>query len=363
MSEVKHTLMFYINTIRGGGAARVMVQLAGRFRAEGYRTILVTSFREDVEYPVPEGVERIDLEEREMTQSRIRKNLSRISKLRALIRQHRPDVLISFMAEPNFRAVMAGVGLPVKVIVSVRCDPNEEYRKTAFRFVGKHILPRADGCVFQTYEAAEWFPEDMRKRSAVIMNQVAERFFDTGLKENRSGIVTTGRLDKQKNHEMLIRAFSRIADKTEDDLYIYGVGDMREYLRSLAVSLGVGERVYLPGGVNNVPEVLSEAKIFVLSSDYEGMPNSLLEALAMGLPCISTDCPCGGPRQVIEDGVNGLLVPVGDEDAVAEAMLKLLSDSEAAEAMGQEAKKMAESFRPEKVFADWKTYIEGIIDR
>ena len=83
----------------------------------------------------------------------------------------------------------------------------------------------------------------------------------------------------------------------------------------------------------------------------------------MGLPCISTDCPCGGPRQVIEDGVNGLLVPVGDEDAVAEAMLKLLSDSEAAEAMGQEAKKMAESFRPEKVFADWKTYIEGIIDR
>ena len=111
----------------------------------------------------------------------------------------------------------------------------------------------------------------------------------------------------------------------------------------------------------DVARDIKDARAFVLSSDYEGVPNALLEAMALGLPCIATDCLGGGPRMVIEDGVNGLLIPMGDEAALAEAMRRLLRDPEAAERMGRAARETAESFRPDRVFADWRQYVEDIL--
>ena len=118
MAEDKKTILFYINAIHEGGAERVLVQLAGRFAASGYRSVLVTSFVDVNEYPVPLGVERLSIENEQLSQSRLRRNLSRIGALRKLCREYRPEALISFMAEPNFRAILAARGLPVKNIIS-----------------------------------------------------------------------------------------------------------------------------------------------------------------------------------------------------------------------------------------------------
>lgn len=362
MDNSKKTLMFYINSLHRGGAQRVMTELAGRFAAEGFRVLLVTSFLGDNEYPVPAGVERISIEQRELRQSRLKKNASRIKALRKLIRQYKPDALLSFMAEPNFRAVLASFALPVKLIVSVRNDPEKEYAGKLGRFVGKVLMPMADGCVFQTEQAKAWFPEKLQRRSTVIMNQVDEKFFRTAYKGERRDIVTVGRLDPQKNHAMLIRAFARMADSIPDDLRIYGEGELENELRSLSASLGMEKRVRLMGLSSNVAEDIKDARLFVLPSDYEGMPNALLEAMALGLPCISTDCPCGGPATVIRSGENGLLVPVGDEQALAEAMLKLIRDDGFAARLGRNAGISAQRFLPEAVFSDWKSYMEGIID-
>ena len=353
--------MFYINSIRHGGAERVMLQLAERFAASGWRSVLVTSFTAPDEFPVPRGVERISIEREQIRQSALRRNLSRIATLRALLRQYAPAALISFMAEPNFRAVLAAQGLPVKTIVSVRNDPSREYGGRLSGFVGRRILPRANGCVFQTRDAMAWFPPAFQKKSTVIMNQVSERFFEEPPAAEHRDIVAVGRLNAQKNHSLLIRAYAALGP-TEGRLVIYGEGEKREALEALVRELHLEGRVLLPGLSDNVPRDIKGAKLFVLSSDYEGMPNALLEAMALGLPCISTDCPCGGPREILQNGENGLLVPVGDEQALCAAMAALLNDPAGRAVLGENARRTAEGFRPEVVFRQWEKYVESVID-
>ena len=328
------TLMFYINAIHDGGAERVMLQLAKRFAGAGYRCVLVTSFVDSWEYPVPEGVERISMEREQIEQSRLKRNLSRIKALRKLIKKYRPRAIISVMAEPNFRSVLASAFLPVKTIVSVRNDPEREYAGRLGR---------------------------LEKRAAVIMNQVDGAFFVRGEAKPEGYVMTAGRLTAQKNQAMLIRAFASIAGKVEQELRIYGEGELRKELEELIASLGMEKRIKLMGASDNMPKVLAGAGLFVLPSDYEGMPNALLEAMASGLCCIATACPCGGPEAVIEEGANGRLVPVGDEQALRDTMLELLRDEDKRSKMGAKARRKAESFRPEAIFEQWRQYVESVM--
>ena len=362
MNDSKLTIMFYINSIHEGGAERVILQLAHRFSIAGYRSILITSFIDgESEYPIPEGVERISMEKEEIVQSRLRRNYSRIRKLRRYCKKYKPVVLISFMAEPNFRAVCATLGLPVKLIVSVRNDPAREYNGKVGRLIGRYLLPLADGCVFQTEDSRAWFPHRLQKKSAVIMNTVEKIFFDTKY-IGGNNIVTLGRLTEQKNQSILIRAFAEIAEKyPNSNLEIYGDGQLRNILESQIEDLKMTNRIILMGTTKNAAFVLAKAKLFVLSSNFEGMPNALMEALTIGVPSISTDCPCGGPKGLIDNGVNGILVPIENEDALAQAMDKLLSDYESALTMGKNAKKSSMRFHPDVIFDDWKRYIEHVI--
>ena len=355
------TLLFYINAIHDGGAERVLLQLAKRFAACGYRAVVVTSFVDEWEYPVPEGVERLSIEQAQIDQSRLRRNLSRIMALRRLIKEYRPAALISFMAEPNFRAVLASRFLPVKTIVSVRNDPEREYGGRLGRIIGKWLLPLADGCVFQTEQAKKWFPKRLQKRSSVIMNQVDERFFQVTDAGQNGYVMTAGRLTAQKNQALLIRAFAAIAGGVEEELRIYGEGELRRSLEALIAQLGMERQIRLMGASDDMPAALAGCKLFVLPSDFEGMPNALLEAMAAGRCCVSTACPCGGPEAVIESGVNGLLVPVGEEEALSAAMLELLKDAEKRRTMAAAAGERANAFRPEAIFEHWRDYVEQVI--
>ena len=354
-------LLFYINTIGKGGAERVITQLANRFSEASYDVALVTSFPTDGEYIVGDNVLRISLEEKEVIQSRLMRNATRILKLRQVCKSWKPNVVVSFMQEPNFRTILATLGLPIKTIVSVRNDPEREYAGKIGRIVAKCILPMADGCVFQTEEAKKWFSKKLQSKSVVIMNEVSNTFFEAERCFTHN-IVTVGRLAKQKNQRMLIRAFSKVATKyPERNLLIYGSGDYEEFLRQEISTLCMDKRIFLMGATSDVPEALSHSVIFVLCSDYEGMPNALMEAMAVGVPSISTDCPCGGPRTLIRHGENGLLIPVGGEDALAEALDRFLSDPEFAEKLGKQAKIDAKRYEPQKIFEEWKSFVESVV--
>lgn len=356
-------IAFYINAIHEGGAERVMVNLASYFAQEGDDIILITSFKDSWEYPYSPKIKRYILEKKAV-RSRLQRNISRILELRKVLKTEKPDCLISFMAEPNYRAIIASRGLYMKTIISVRNDPNKEYPGLIGKFLGRTLLPLADGCVFQTDEAQRWFPKKLQDKSKIIFNAVKEDFFEINRHVVKNTIVTCGRLEEQKNHKLLIDAFGLIIKKhTTAKLMIYGEGILRNELTEYIKNKGLEQNVMLCGNTNNVPKVLSETEIFVLSSDYEGMPNALMEALAAGVSCISTDCPCGGPRNLITDRVNGRLIPVGDRKQLENVLDELLDNKEDSAKLGIEARKRALEFRPKKICEDWHNYIEYIVNK
>lgn len=350
-------ILFYINAIHDGGAERVMVNLAKYFSDTGYETILVTSFRDTWEYKIEGYVKRLTLEENEIKQGKIKRNFSRIIKLRDILKKEKPDVAVSFMAEPNFRLLVASLGLNVKTIVSVRNDPNKEYAGKIGKFVGKWILPIADGCVFQTKEAQEWFPERLQRKSTIIFNAVKEEFFHIERKPVAGEIITCGRLEAQKNHKLLIDAFSEVVkEHPYARLKIYGEGSLRNVLQERINKLGLQEKAFLMGATNDVAKALQTADLFVLSSDYEGMPNALMEAMAAGVPCISTDCPCGGPRSLIENKINGYIISLNDKKELKNSIIDYMKQKKK-EDISNKTKKQASKFLPNKIHEEWQKYI------
>lgn len=355
-------ILFYINVLGGGGAERVVANLANHFERDHHQIIVVASNRVDNEYQINKNVKKIYLNDNiDIKGNRIIKNIKMIYFLRYLIKKEEPDVVISFMQEPNLRAVLSSIGLKNKVIVSVRNDPEKEYPGILGQVIGKMILPLADGCVFQTVDAQRWFPYKLQKKSSIIFNEVAEQFFKISRKVPKN-IVSIGRLNNQKNHVLLIRAFAKLSEKYPDEkLFIYGEGELRNFLEKEIERYKLAKKIFLMGATDHVAEVLSEAKLFVLSSDYEGMPNVLLEALAVGVPCISTDCPCGGPKTIIESGVNGFLIPINDEEELIKKIEYILNNENIANELSIAAKQSAKRFRPETVYLEWEKYVSKII--
>lgn len=350
-------ILFYINAIHDGGAERVMINLAKYFSDTGYETILVTSFIDTWEYKIEGNVKRLTLEENEIKQGKIKRNFSRIIKLRDILKKEKPDIAVSFMAEPNFRLLVASLGLNVKTIVSVRNDPNKEYAGKIGKFVGKWILPIADGCVFQTKEAQEWFPERLQRKSTIIFNAVKEEFFHIERRPVDGEIITCGRLEAQKNHKLLIDAFAEVVKEYPyAKLKIYGEGSLREVLQEQINKLGLQEKAFLMGATNDVAKALQTADLFVLSSDYEGMPNALMEAMAAGVPCISTDCPCGGPRSLIENKINGYIISLNDKNELKNSIIDYMKQKKK-EDISNKTKKLATRFLPKKVHEEWLKYI------
>lgn len=356
-------IFFYISTLGKGGAERVVTQLAKEFGKQDNNVTIITSFQKENEYKIPSYIRRINLLKEKDTSNKIKRNLRLISKLRKTIERDNPDLLISFMQEPNVRSIIATRGLQTKSIISVRNDPKMEYPGTIGYIISKYLLPKVDGCVFQTEDAKIFFPITLQDKSTIIFNQVDKKFFDVDKKEGEY-IVSIGRLATQKNQTMLIKAFEKVTEKyPNEELLIYGQGELKEELEDEINKRGLEHNIHLMGLTSDVPKVLSKAKMFILSSDYEGMPNTLLEAMAVGLPCISTDCPCGGPRTIIEHGKDGLLVPVNDDEKLARSILLLLEDKEFSNRISKNAKKKSEIFKPSYIFKQWKDYFVEVINK
>ncbi|MEL5898976.1 glycosyltransferase family 4 protein [Clostridium sporogenes] len=356
-------ILFYINTIGFGGAERVIVNLANEFSMRENKVILVTSFYDKEEYTLDNKVKRMSLEYKNLNESFIKKNIIRTLKLRKICKKERPDIIISFMAEANFRAILATRFLGIKTLISVRNDPNKEYPNILFKLVAKLLYPLVSGCVFQTEDAQKWFSKRIQKKSKIILNHVDKKFYKIDFKGKRTNIVTVGRLEPQKNHKLLIRAFFRIINEfPKENLLIYGDGSLRKELEELTITLGIEDRVIFKGSSMDIQEKIKDAKLFVLSSDYEGLPNVVMEAMTLGIPVISTDCPCGGPKMLIDDNENGILVKANDTQQMANAMRRVLSEPNFANYLAYNAKIKAKEFESNKVFEKWENYIEQIIN-
>lgn len=353
-----------------------MTTMAGYWAATGRRVTVVTLYPESHDFfPLDSGVRRVVLDlgaDATTFRQAILNNIRRIWRLRTVIQRTAPDVVISFMTAVNLLTLLASTGLRVPVIVSERTDPLRHSIGRVWSGLRRILYPRASAVVVQSEAIRNWASGFVPQgRVAVIPNPVGsmrpvseERIPAplaglVGVPLERT-IVSVGRLSPEKGLDLLIRAFAKLQPEHLGwSLLIIGEGGQRQALESLAVRLGVRHAVQLPGRVQNLESVLAKAALFVLSSRYEGFPNALLEAMSCGAPVIATDCP-SGPRQIIRHGVDGLLVPPEDVDALADAMRELIRSPGERARLATRAVEVRERFAVERVMGMWDELLEAV---
>ena len=351
-------ISMFIGSLTGGGAERVLCNLANFLTEKGHEVTIITNVETEGFYdPDPKIGRYILLYDKERKNS-LYNFIHCMKRLKAYVKKNANDHYVVFLPLTTVMLLLLRKYIKGRIVVSERGDPERNSKR--MKFLLSKLICRADGVVFQTDVAKAWYLPFLKKaENNVIPNAINPAFLRMLYEGEREKVILgAGRLNGQKNFSLLISSFAKVAKEfPEYKLRIYGKGSLLESLQNLAKEKGVGDRVEFPGYVPNMPEVLEKASMFVLSSDYEGMPNALMEAMASGVPSVSTDCGGGGARFLIEDGVNGLLVPQRDEEKMAEAMRKILSDAEFAAKLSQNARKLQNDLAPEKIYGEWEKFI------
>lgn len=354
----KNKIVIVTRNLLGGGAERVIAQLSNFFVEQGKECGIITIDADDIFYKLDPRVTVKAIGRK--SDNKVVDRILRYREVRRNIRKEAPDLVLSFPEEIGIYVLAALLGTGIPVYVSERNNPWVMPDSKITRNLRTLLYPFAAGLIFQTEMAKSFFSESIQKKGVVLPNPVeADRIPVQYTGEREKVIVGAGRLFHQKNFPLLIGAFAKFSkDHPEYILRIFGEGYLLEDLRMLSKNLGVQDKVELPGKSATLLADMNSAAMFVLSSDYEGMPNVLLEAMCMGMPVISTDCPSGGPKELIEDGVNGLLVPVGNVDAMYQAMEKM-ADMQYASRLADAAFLIREKLTSKDVFERWYTYLFG----
>ena len=350
--ENQKKITFVLGSMGQGGAEKVISVLSKDYAEKGWETDIVVLLNNRIAYDLHPNTRLIDFSGE--GQSRIRRLPYWLRSIRKYLKTNKPDIVLSFAARINVIVLLAGQGCFSRLFVSERNDPRYDGRSKIVDWATKILYPKTDGVIFQTERAKTYFGS--LKNGCIIPNPISVAAYATAEKQKK--IVSVGSLKPQKNHRLLIDAFANIAgDFTEYQLVIYGEGSLRKELEKQIADLNLQERVLLPGGKRNVHECISNAELFVLSSDYEGLSNALLEALMMGLPCVSTNV--AGADEYI-DGSNGLVTPVGNQKALSDAMRKMLVDDAFRRQCGVNAAEKAIDFDFQSVLKKWHALMDVV---
>lgn len=340
-------ILFVTNRLIGGGSERVLVTLANEMDARGYQ-VSILSYRDGDSYPLRPGIRVSSLHNQ-------RNKRKRISGIRAAVKAEKPDVVIAFEYFVNMQAILACLGLKVNLIVSERNDPAREGGSFPNRMIRNFLYRFCRTLVCQTPDAKSYFPGYVQRHTVIIPNPIRNGLPEDIPAERENKIVNFCRLQPQKNLPLLVDAFGTFR-KTHGDytMVIFGNGDLRDSLWDYIREAGLEDCICLHPSVPDVHRRVGNGAMFVSSSDYEGLSNSMIEAMAIGLPTICTDCPVGGARMVIEDGVNGLLVPVGSREALTAAMCRVADDPALAERLSRNGRKLRQELSVGDIANRWE---------
>lgn len=361
-------LTLVIPSLGGGGAERVMATLANAWAAGGAAVTLITLAGPGSDrYPLHAAVKRIALGVAGRSPhllSALRNNARRVRSLRCALRAAQPDAVISFTTTANLLTVLAARGWRIPIIVSERAFVGAQPPRGMWRFVYRTLYRRAAAVVAQTRRGAVDLEARLNRQVMVIPNPVSDLPSVAGRSapcEPGHLLLAAGRLEVQKGFDILIDAFALIAGAHPDwRLRIAGEGSARASLTEQVAHHGLGARVQMNGFDDDLQASMRGADIFVLSSRYEGMPNVLLEAMSLGLCCISTDCETG-PREIIDSGNNGWLVPVADAPALAEALHVLMGDKALRERIGRCAVEVRKTHSLQSVLGRWDSLVATLL--
>lgn len=352
-------IVIFIGGLARGGAERVCCNLSNYLVRKKHEVTILTMSDVDSSYELESAVKREYLLLKNERKNFLYNAYIRYKRLRAFLKKTDCDVFLVMLPITILLSLFLRNLTSAKVIASERNMPTlyPRWQQYALKF----FASKADSWLFQTEEQRLWYGKSLGNSKAfIIPNAINPIFLSkqsySGLRDRR--IVNVGRLDVQKNQALLINSFSKVLKQYPDlSLEIYGEGSQKNSLQELAKNLGVERNVIFKGFVKDISENIMSASLFVLSSDYEGIPNALLEAMAIGMPCISTDCFGGGAKLLIEDRKNGLLVPRAEEPSLTKAILVLLSDPDYASELGNRATEVKKRFSPEFIYGEWEDFI------
>jgi len=364
-------ILIFIHSLHGGGAERVAADLSAEWAEAGHQVALVTQAgaERDVYALDPRVRRRVLGTEGEGGGLRgLWGNLRRVRALRAELRAFRPDIVLGMMTTASVLAVLAAAGLGCRVIATEHAHPPSQAMSGLWQRLRRFTYPRAARVVALTHGTARWLETHVPgSRLAVIPNAVrwplprTEPLLPPAKPPGRRRLLAVGRLHPDKGFDLLLQAYAVLADAHPDwDLVILGEGGERPALQARVDAAGLARRVAMPGRAGNVGDWYASADLYVLSSRFEGLSNTLIEALASGVPAVSFDCDTG-PREIVREGVDGVLVrPSGDAAALARALDAAMADAEGRRAMAAQAVQARERFSAARVLGLWRQLLDDV---
>jgi len=346
-------IAFFIGHMGAGGAERVISILANDYADKGWDVDIIMLLANRVEHKLRPQIRTISLVG---TSERYTKNaMSWLVRIRSYVKNEKPDRVVSFIGRINALVLTATIGMKVPVIVSERNDPKHDGRGKVMLWYCNTIYHRAKAIVFQNKYEQSCFDDSLKHKGVVVPNPVEVSAVKTYMGQEFI-ITTAGRLHPQKNHHMLIDAME-IVHSTHASVKcrIYGDGILREELRSYIDQKNLADCVTLEGNHTDIHEKLAECSLFILTSEYEGLSNALIEAMMIGLPCVTTDY--GGADELIHDGENGFIVKRNKCDDLADILLRLIEDSSLQKRISASAREYAKQFSAEVVLKQWESVI------
>lgn len=355
-------MIFMCHGAGNGGAERVITTLASEFANRNYDVMLITTNEPNNDYEINGKIKREIILSNKT--NFILRSVDRILKLRKVLKEYNADCIISFSTLPNIQVITAAFGLNQNIIVSERTDPSKYPISVVARILRRVLYHLPQKIVFQTEEAMDYFPIKIKNKGIIIPNPISNKLPEVYHGKKDKIIVGVGSLGEQKNWPVALKACETVFKEINDyQFYIYGEGPHRSSLEDMIEKSNVLRgRVILKGFSDNVIEEIKKATLYISSSDYEGISNSMLEALAMGIPTICTDCPVGGARKYISSGENGILVPVRNIDILAKEISKLLKDDNLREILSNNSIKIREELSQNVIVNIWENIVKEICD-
>lgn len=364
-------VLLFIHSLHGGGAERVAADLSAHWADMGREVMVVTQAGTEGDvYTLHPNVRREVLHTAgEGGGLRgILSNVQRVRALRRVIKAFRPDIVLGMMTTASVLSVLASTGLSTRVIATEHTHPPSQAMSGFWQRLRRFTYPRAARVVALTRGTADWLAQHVPgSRLAVIPNPVhwplpkGEPMLAPRSGDGRKRLLAVGRLHADKGFDLLVQAYARLAPSHPDwDLVILGEGDERRALEAQVQGAGLQHRVSLPGRAGNVGDWYQSADLYVLTSRFEGLSNTLLESMASGLAAVAFDCDTG-PREIVREGVDGVLVrPNGDVDALCRALEAVMTDEAGRQRMAQAATAGRERFSAERVLGLWEELFDGV---
>ena len=358
-SEMR-SIIFITASLGKGGAERVVTELANHLSDNGFEIKIIILCYDEIVYELDDRVKIINLAK----EIKINNGLDLLFKRAHVLRNYikntctKNEVYIAFQDYVANISCLAMIGLKNFLVVSERNDPLKS--TLANKILKKILYFRANGFVFQTEDAKSCFSKRIRNRSTVIANPIRRDLPKIEKVNRNKEIIAVGRLTSQKNHIFLVKAFEKIIlDYPDATLVIYGEGEIKDKIDNFILIHGI-KNVRIMNFTNEIHSKIADANIFVMPSIFEGMPNSLMEAMAIGVPVIATNCRCGGPRELIEDSKYGVLINVNDEKALVESIIKIFNDQEYSENLRAAEQERMQSYLIDEISNKWIEFINSL---